>query len=78
MAGKQNNANSKKQKNTSSDYKGVGWNKKANKWRAKIQIDSKSKHLGYFDSEIEAAKQYDKKAKEHFGEYAKLNFPNDN
>ena len=30
---------------------------------------------GYFNTEIEGAKAYDKKALELFGEYACLNFP---
>jgi hypothetical protein len=37
--------------------------------------NKKTKHLGYFNEEIEAAKCYDQYAKEHYGEFAKLNFP---
>ena len=60
-----------------SRYKGVCWHKRRNKFIARIQIDGKRIHIGCFDDEIDAAKAYDKKAKELFGEFAYLNFPND-
>lgn len=59
----------------SSKYKGVGWQKGKNKWRARIVINGKFKHIGYFNDEIEAAKAYDSVAKEAFGEETYLNFP---
>ncbi len=59
----------------SSKYKGVSWSKARNKFRAKIVHNGKAIHLGYFDSEIDAARAYDKKAHEVFGEFAYLNFP---
>jgi hypothetical protein len=55
----------------------VNWNKHAKKFMASICIDGKNKNLGYFDDQVTAAKAYDKKAKELFGEYAYLNFPDD-
>ena len=70
----QNGANSKKQKNTSSIYKGVSLRKISGNWGASIQKDGKQYHIGTFKTEIEAAKAYDKKAVEFFGEYARLNF----
>jgi hypothetical protein len=70
----QNNANQTKRKNTSSIFKGVYWQTGA-RWRAMIQISPGIRfHLGYFDSEIEAAHAYDKAAKIHFGEFARPNF----
>lgn len=62
-------------KNTSSKYKGVCWYKLYKKWLASIRYMYKSYHLGYFYNEVEAAKAYDAKAKEIFGEFACLNFP---
>ena len=59
----------------SSRYKGVSWSKSHKKYAATIRCNKKSFHLGYFADEIEAAKAYDKKAKELFGEFAYLNFP---
>lgn len=58
-----------------SNYKGVSWNKQARKWRAQLRINYKQTHLGYFDSEKEAAIAYDDAAFENSGVYAFLNFP---
>jgi hypothetical protein len=59
-----------------SQYKGVSWYKRHSKWVAKIHQEGKPTHLGYFDSEIEAAQAYDTKAKELFGEFANINLRN--
>jgi len=45
------------------------------KYRARIYYNGKEINIGYFDTEIETAKAYDKKAKEPFGQFARLNFP---
>ena len=71
----QNQMNTNKRKNKcSSRFKGVVWDKERRKWIAYITLNQKSHYLGRFSSEIEAAKVYDKAAKKHFREYAKLNF----
>jgi hypothetical protein len=42
----------------SSQYPGVGWAKREQKWRARISINGGEKHLGYRSSEKEAYKLY--------------------
>ncbi len=37
--------------------------------------NSKAYYLGYFDKKEEAARAYDRMAKELHGEFARLNFP---
>lgn len=69
----ENCRNRTSRKGSSSKYLGVWWAKHANKYRAKIKINGKNNHLGYFDNEIDAAIAYDNAAKLHFGEYANLN-----
>lgn len=60
-------------KPTSSKFKGVSWDKSRNKYVARIRIDGKSKNLGRFVSETDAAKAYTIAAIKHRGEFAKLN-----
>ena len=72
----QNLLNNRPKHGGTSKYKGVVWCKTRKKFRARITLNRKSIHLGYFKSETDAAKAYDKKARELFGEYAYLNFPN--
>lgn len=69
----QNHMNQEKRKFCSSRFKGVYWYKLLNKWRARIYMNGKSKDLGHFDNEIEAAKVYNEAAIRYFGEFAKLN-----
>ena len=71
----QNQGNSRKQTGTSSKFKGVTWNKRRCEWHAQIQISAKKRHLGDFDSEIEAALAYDTAACALFGDFAHCNFP---
>jgi hypothetical protein len=42
-----------------SGYRGVSWYKPHSNWRARIQVGSKTIHLGYFEDKIKAAEAYD-------------------
>lgn len=59
---------------TEGSYKGVSWDAAREKWKAQIMIDRKQINIGRFDDPIEAAKAYDRIAKERLGEFAYLNF----
>ena len=52
-------------------------NGKSRRWLALIRINGKTTYLGYFDTREDAARAYDAAAREHFGEFAWLNFPDD-
>lgn len=69
----QNNFNKFKRIGRTSKYKGVYWQDLISKWRARIQFNYKMYHIGVFKNEIEAAKAYNLKAQELFGEFANLN-----
>ncbi len=56
-----------------SGFRGVTPN--GDKWQAKIWDHGKRRHLGIFDDPAEAARAWDRKAIELYGEYARLNFP---
>ncbi len=63
----------KKHKNTTSQFKGVYYNKQNGNWRTRIKKDYKQIEIGSFDTQEEAAIAYNKKAIELFGEFAYLN-----
>jgi hypothetical protein len=69
----QNWNRSKTKENTTSRYKGVDWYDKYKCWRTRISYKNQTQHIGYFSSEIEAARQYNKYASKYFGKYARLN-----
>ena len=71
---RQNNQNRSKRKNTTSVYKGICFDKKANKWRARIKHNGQRINLGYYTDESDAGRAYDRKASELFREFAVLNF----
>ncbi len=71
----QNMANRGKQRNNTSGFKGVHWSQKHGKWKAEICCNRHRQHLGLFIDPVEAAHAYDSKARELFGEFARLNFP---
>jgi hypothetical protein len=71
----QNAHNSTLQKNNTSGFRGVSWNKQAKKWQATIRCNGKSRYLGRFDDPSIAAMVYDREARLHCGEFASLNFP---
>lgn len=58
---------------TTSQFKGVCQRRRDNKWRSRIEVNGKREHLGYFNSEVEAAIAYDRAALQHFGEFAHTN-----
>lgn len=70
-----NNHNKTKSKNTSSLYFGVSFNKRNQVFSANITKDKKTYYIGSFKDELEAAKAFDKKAIELYGDKARLNFP---
>jgi len=72
----ENSRNRRSFNNKSSRYKGVSWDKQRKLFLAAIRCNGKYYNLGRFKSETAAAKAYDKKTRELFGEFAYLNFPN--
>ncbi len=64
-----NLANSRISTKNTSGYKGVSWYEPTRKWRARIHFECKLHFIGYFLAKEDAAKAYENKAKELFGEF---------
>lgn len=73
----QNAANSKMKADNASGYRGVHWDQSKGKWTAQIRKNADSRFIGRFNTPKEAAHAYDWVAHQLFGEFARLNFPDD-
>jgi hypothetical protein len=71
----QNCMNRRYERKSASGFRGVTWNKNCQRWQAAIKSNGKQRHLGLFSDAIEAAHVYDDHARNLFGEFARLNFP---
>lgn len=71
----QNQANRRPSRTNTSGFKGVSPHAQVRKWKAEIRVAGVRHYLGLFNSPEEAAQAYDCAAFQHFGEYARLNFP---
>jgi len=70
----QNSANRKVSANNRLGYKGVYFDKRMKKYVAKVTASNKRYWLGHYSTPEDAARAYDEKAKELFGEFAGTNF----
>jgi hypothetical protein len=61
--------------NNTSGFRGVSFNNKRMVWVAQIYIRGKQTYINSFSCPIDAAKAYDRKSIEVFGDSARLNFP---
>lgn len=71
---RQNHMNRRPNANTRCGFKGV-WSTVEGKYQARLESNGQRFFLGTFDSQEDAARAYDTKATEVFGEFARLNFP---
>lgn len=70
---KQNSVNRGPNKNNTSGYKGVFFQKGLGKWTSKIMIDGKSRHLGVFETREEAYKAFCEYEQTLYGDYSHKN-----
>ena len=61
------------QKNNTSGYPGVSWSKREQQWRARIKVDGKEKHLGYFNDIDDAIKAKKIAEEKYFKEFSYKN-----
>ena len=66
----QNLANRGKNRNNTSGYKGVTWDKERRKWLAQIEVRGRNRYLGRYEDEQEAHAAYRAALRERFAEYA--------
>jgi hypothetical protein len=68
----ENLMNQRRNRNNTSGYKGVNWNKRDKKWMSQIKVEGKQIHLGYFSGKEEAYKAYCEASKKYHGEFGNV------
>ena len=71
----ENTRNRRGHSDSASRFKGVRRCQRTGRWYARLCFRGQRIWLCYFDTEVEAARAYDRQAVEIFGEFARLNFP---
>jgi HNH endonuclease len=67
----QNMANKTLDDTNTSGLKGVGWHKRAGKWRARVQADGEATHLGLYDCRAAAHFAYLVASAQAFGAFSR-------
>lgn len=71
VSNRENQHNRGKQKNNTSGFQGVSWDKARGKWRASIKHRGKRRYLGLFDTPQEASAAYEHERSKLHTHYAK-------
>lgn len=71
----QNSQNRQVHANGSPPFRGVTLHRQTGKWQAQLKTSGRSLYLGLFATPEAAARAYDSAARENFGEFSSLNFP---
>ena len=58
ITNRENSSKDQFRRNRTSKYVGVRWNKDDNRWQSQIRYKGKNTHLGNFNDEKEASKEY--------------------
>jgi hypothetical protein len=69
----QNCCNKRKYKNNTSGFKGVTWDSKCSRWRARIRVHGRLISLGRFREIKAAASAYNVASIRHHGEFGRIN-----
>lgn len=66
----QNVMNRNKLKNNTSDFIGVNWSEREQKWRARVWVEKKEHNLGYYDNKADAVRARLYAEAKYYGEFA--------
>lgn len=72
---KENQHNRTSTAGSTSQYLGVSWDSERQRWAVQISIDGRSRRIGRYLNEEDAARAWDFAAKEIYGDWPRLNFP---